>query len=175
MNDNYEKPFKRYWVDQHPLPARLPPEGVQLRGIDYRMFKLFHLSILFRAGVATLPMFEDVELGPHEPVLRQMVLGRDPGEVESYPVFAIAVVDHNRAPVSRLMTKPYRTRFEGHIVYAFTFGGCMWFYTVSSHRSPHMVKIALQPSGQLWLCPENWANIATVQQLSRALKAYYAL
>ncbi len=73
------------------------------------------------------------------------------------------------------MTKPYRTRFEGHIVYAFIFGGCMWFYTVSSHKSPHTVKIALQPSGQLWLSPEKWASIATVQQFSRVLKAYHAV
>lgn len=84
LNDNYEKPFKHYWMDQHPLPVRLPPEGVLLNGIDYRMFKLFHLSVLFRAGVSTRPMFEDVDLGPHRAALRQMVRSKNPGRPENY-------------------------------------------------------------------------------------------
>jgi hypothetical protein len=56
-----------------------------LRGIDYCRFKLFQLSILWRAGVSSLPFFERVQLGPHQERLREMLLAGDPGKSSTYP------------------------------------------------------------------------------------------
>src|SRR3546814_10391424 len=39
---------------------------VPVTGIDYAQFKLFRLSLLWRAGVATGRNLERVPLGPHE-------------------------------------------------------------------------------------------------------------
>ena len=60
LNDNYEKYFKEYWFDKNPLPQVIPAEGVLLRNIDYKAFKLFHLSVLFRCGVARHPTYSAV-------------------------------------------------------------------------------------------------------------------
>src|SRR5690606_22273539 len=54
-------------------------------GIDYTKFKLFALSVLWRAGVSRNNFFRDVELGPHQEKLRYMLLNDHPGESSEYP------------------------------------------------------------------------------------------
>jgi hypothetical protein len=49
-----------------------------VEGIDYTRFKLFQLSILWRAGVAKDEFFRKVSLGPHAETLRGMLLAEDP-------------------------------------------------------------------------------------------------
>jgi hypothetical protein len=58
---------------------------VSVTGIDYAQFKLFLLSLLWRAGVASGRYFERVALGPHEERLRLMLRNGDPGPFDLYP------------------------------------------------------------------------------------------
>src|SRR5437868_2676993 len=52
-----ENDFKTYWYDTPALPERIRTPVVKITGFDYRVFKLFHLSILWRASVATTKEF----------------------------------------------------------------------------------------------------------------------
>ena len=52
--------------------------------VEYEPFKLFHLSVLFRASVSTLPTFADVSLGPHEERLRNLLLARRAGPEDQF-------------------------------------------------------------------------------------------
>ncbi len=54
------------------------------------LVKLFHLSILFWAGVSSRPCYREVSLGPHQETLRQLILNRDPGSPHQYPVLGRA-------------------------------------------------------------------------------------
>ena len=47
----------REWFDARALPSRMPSAHarIAIAGLDYKCFKLFHLSALCRAGVSTLP------------------------------------------------------------------------------------------------------------------------
>lgn len=56
-----------------------------LSGLDYDKFKLFQLSILWRASVSTHPMFSKVNLGPHEERIRKFVDSKNPGRYTDYP------------------------------------------------------------------------------------------
>ena len=49
--------------------------------LDYTKFKLFGLSVLWRAGVAKHSMFSRVRLGRHEPILRDMIMQGDPDHI----------------------------------------------------------------------------------------------
>jgi len=73
FNREYEQPFYTYWLDGNPLAGLEHQELVTLTDIDYRRFKLFHLSILFRAGASTLPEYWEVQLGPHLEKIRLML------------------------------------------------------------------------------------------------------
>lgn len=53
-------------------------------GVDYKQFKLFLLSMLWRLSVSRSHDFKAVQLGDHEERLRSMLLGDDPGEWSSF-------------------------------------------------------------------------------------------
>ena len=55
-----------------------------LQGLQYAPMKLFLLSLLWRAGVSTLPVFQETNLREHEPILRKMLAEADPGPPELY-------------------------------------------------------------------------------------------
>src|SRR5262245_20501849 len=59
------------------LGSKPPGAVVRVLGIDYTKFKLFQLSLLWRAGVTRQMSFREVNLGPHEERLRRMVLRGD--------------------------------------------------------------------------------------------------
>jgi hypothetical protein len=170
LNDNYEKPFKQYWIDQCPLPKSIGPKGVVVRNIDYSMFKLFHLSILFRASVAATPTFGHVALGPHEQILRKMVLNRDPGTDSDYSILAFVVVDRNGAPLWRLILPPFPSRFQSHRFYMSIFGACSWCYKVSKHPSSLLKQAGLHSDGTLWLVPRRWEELPAIQEISKMLR-----
>jgi hypothetical protein len=61
--------------------ASKPGTLVVAPNVDYRQFKLFQLSLIWRASVATQPSFQQVDLGRHEPI----VLHHDVEAVEKVP------------------------------------------------------------------------------------------
>lgn len=111
---------------------------VTLEGLDYKQFRLFGLSVLWRASVSTLQMFEQVKLGPHEEVLRQLLLAQNPGRPNQYP-FMLAPIVHKDEVQTDLIMQPTWTRAEGHYGYRFVFGGLAWAFLVSSHKPPAVI------------------------------------
>jgi hypothetical protein len=63
------------------LDSLSPGSVVNVQGIRYDEFKVFQMSLLWRASVAQQASFQHVSLGPHEPKLRSMVLRGDPGQI----------------------------------------------------------------------------------------------
>jgi hypothetical protein len=122
---------------------------VHVSGIDYTRFKLFQLSVLWRAGVSKLPMFDRVQLGPHEPVLRAMLLGEDPGEEGTYPCVTFGLVDDTGKRMD-MIVQPAAQRIEGHRAYRFIVGGFMWVFFVTARppAGPYRVGF-LRESGKL--------------------------
>ncbi len=55
---------------------------------DYNRFKLFLLSLLWRASISSRPIFGQIKLSPEvEEDLRQRILTQQPGEPDLYPCF----------------------------------------------------------------------------------------
>jgi hypothetical protein len=115
-----------------PLTARQDGNVVRISGLDYRQFKLFQLSVLWRAGVSSLPFFERVELGKHAEVLRQLLLTGDPGSPERYGCFMFGL-KHEAGAFTGVIMQPGKVRLNGHIAYRFIFGGFLWAMLVSGH------------------------------------------
>lgn len=170
LNDKYEKNFKKLWFDEKKLPNRIHEDLIVLRDINYTTFKLFHLSILYRCSISSYPMFRAVELGPHLETIRAMLKDVAPGDRNQYPIFGHAVIDKHDNVVHRLVTCPIKSRYEGHNVYGIMFGGCMWYYTVSSHKALTMSKVSVSEEGSLFLRAERWENMNIVQQLGKLLR-----
>ncbi len=137
----YERYVSLILSGQIQVTHRRDRKLVYLEGVDYKKIRLFGLSILWRAGISSLQMFEQVKLGPHEEKLRCMLLNEDPGDSDKYP-FMLSPVVHQGELQTDLIMQPTWTRSEGHYGYRFVFGGLAWIFIVSSHRPPYVISQA---------------------------------
>jgi hypothetical protein len=132
LNENFEAPFKRYWLDGGALSRLATQPLIVLDDVDYASFKLFHLSVLWRASVCTLNDFRTVRLGPHEDAIRRMILEKDPGPSWKYPVICFGIVHENQVQ-HNLSSDPLAVKLYGQRGFTFRFCGCQWIYLVASH------------------------------------------
>lgn len=176
FNEYCEKPFKKQWIDTSPLPDPWDSTGIHWIKIDYTSFKLFHLSVLFRAGVSSLPTFQAVSLGPHEEKLRNFILTCNPGECWQYPIFGYAVIHHKTNELIHMVSKAVLSQpnkkgsFGGRRYYGMMYGGVMWRFYVASHRNINFEKMALQSDGSMPFIAVPWNEISIIQEASHALK-----
>jgi hypothetical protein len=89
----YEKYFKEAWYDEGKLPERVAEKIHWVRGLDYKRFRLFHLSVVWRAGVSRNSIFRRVRLGTHAERMRTMLLMDEPGEIDQYQFVTQVLVD----------------------------------------------------------------------------------
>ena len=171
LNKHYETPFKNYWVDNPPLPDPWNDDNPRWLTTEYGKFKLFHLSVLFRAGVCTLPMFRNVNLGPHEDRLRKMLCNVDPGKDYEYPIGGFAVVHHQHRRLIRMVAQSQSFRLGGKPCYAIMYGGVEWWFNVSSDRNPEFEQFSLKSDGRICLSVFPWTEVAAVQKASAALRS----
>ena len=146
------------WSDVRPGELVVVPTG------NYASFKLFQLSLLWRMGAASKPTFR-IDLGPHEPRLRAMLLSENPGEPLQYGCFLVGTAGPGRA--QEFLKPPVDFRVEGHRAYVAFFLGLAWVWVVSSHsiRLPQ-VRSFLAPNGDLPInvssrtLDEMWGGVA---------------
>ena len=169
FNEHFEKPFLDQWTPI-PLPDPWNGNGICRLTADYAPFKLFHLSVLFRAGVSSLPSYAQVVLGPHETVLRRLPLERNPGARLQFPICGLAVVHHRTNRIVRIITRPDVYRIESHRYYTMVYGGVQWWTKVSSHRHRTFEGLFLRPDGTMPMASMPWNEIPTVQLAAAALR-----
>ena len=63
-----------------------------LRGIDYKLLKLFILSLLWRASVTTHPFFVKIRLGVRENAIAQMLRNQNPGVNNDFPIVLVRLI-----------------------------------------------------------------------------------
>ena len=108
------------------------------------------LSILWRASISSLTFFSQVSLGPHEEIIRKLILSNNPGPSDKYGVIAFALIDGQKIQ-SDLIMQPTRMNMFGRVGYRFIFGGFMWAFLVST-KSPSKELKALFPLEDNTLC-----------------------
>jgi hypothetical protein len=147
-----EREFSQLWYHRKTLPSKIPEPYIKLEGLPYHEFKLFHLSILWRAGIARSSPFSQVTLGPYESQLRQMLLSKEWTPEERFPVFAcLLVYPDTRGVFHPMVIPPTSDRIDGIRTYCTVFGGCAWYYPVSSHGTPFSKSLMLTEVGTMLL------------------------
>jgi hypothetical protein len=146
----YESYFAATWFGPTGLPASVP-KGVDVTPlpVDYRKFKLFHLSVIWRSSVSALPEFRDVRLGPHEERMRSMLLAGDASSDTTYPIAGLVLLRPDTTSVhSGIVSVPSRIRNGSGSVYRAAYAGCLWLVYLSGPFPPNYV---LHPDGSLRL------------------------
>jgi hypothetical protein len=124
LNDEYEMPFLAFW--RHALPGVIWGPNYLLKVPDYGRFKLFLLSVLWRAGVCHEGAFAKVNLADHESTLREMLLRHVPHSMHDFPIMGALLLVPDSLQVSFAVVSPFKTTWEGSDGYMFSFGGCLW-------------------------------------------------
>jgi hypothetical protein len=132
---------------------------LRMRGVDYAKLKLFYLSLLWRMSVSTQPFFKEVALGPHEEVLRKMLLDGRPGDVDEYGVLCVAPLFEAQHLGDWIMP-PDKVRTYGRTVYRCLIGGLLYSFFVGKATLPKpLVERFIQEDGSWTIIREKIERI----------------
>ena len=160
--------FSNEWFQKNKLPDRVESDLIEITGLDYTTFKLFHHSILFRASVSTLEQFKFVKLGKNEEILRQMLLTGDASDENQFP-FITQFLFHpdDRRVASDIIVEPELSRPNGHYVYIFVYAGCCWMYYASKTDSTRLIQHVFSSAGTLYLVPQSIYQIPRIATFAK--------
>ncbi len=130
----YKRPpeFFRNEINRHGMKYTLCKE------IHYSNFRLFLLSIIWRASISKLPNFNDVNLGPHENSIREMILYEDPGDPKVYPCLMVSYLNQKEIP-HQIIGQFILSKKGGAYTYFILIGGILYIYFISHHNIPSWI------------------------------------
>ncbi len=164
--ENYAAPafFRRTFKDEE-QQGRV----VILRGLDYKLLKLFFLSVLWRFGVTSIDLLKGAMLGPHEERLRQMLINEDSGDELIYPC-TVTEVSLKGTSLDGWILPPRRSRPHGIWVWNTTLGRFLLGYFVASHPAPAGVRpIFLNPAGTMGIYRADIREIPSLMRYAEKL------
>lgn len=116
--------------------------------LHYKEFKLFLLSILWRASISSRDAFNRVKLGPYEEPIRQMIYKGDPKEALVFPILMMSWINDKSFPTDVIMP-PEINRKENGICYIFPIAGMAYVFHISpSSLWPELREYILLPSNE---------------------------
>jgi hypothetical protein len=120
---------------------------------DYASLKLCLLSILWRMSISKLPSFKRISLGPFEAVIRQMLLEKNAGRTDQFPVLIFRLIDEVGSGTLRGTERRNR---DGVNVYDLGLPGYIAIIKVDTRPTP-------QPLGPRVLAPKQPLTIGLKQ------------
>lgn len=115
--------------------ARLLEDGLKdilISNIDYTKFKLFLLTILWRAHLSKQEPYKKVNLGKkHEEQLRLMIMNNDPKEIDDYST-TIMYLKQNTLPV-KMVGDFIKVRYNSHTAYMVVINEFLYMFNISKH------------------------------------------
>jgi hypothetical protein len=130
----YETYFVNDWMRTIPPNIshllRGPDPSLTVQIADYTKFKLFHLSVFWRAAVSSFKIDPSISLGSHERVIAEMILKGDPGEPGDFPFVASLNYDANGTPVPTVspLAKSSDKFDGGYDCYLISYAYCDWMF-----------------------------------------------
>ncbi len=151
----YEDYAKRVIKGGTSLKVTKESNLLKIQGLDYKKFKLFQISIIYRSSIAEHPIFKKVRLGNHQEKIREMLLNENPGKYIDYPCLMFGL-SGDRKLTGNFIDQPDKLRLDNIICYRFIFSGFVWVFFVSSHSPNKMIRQhLLNEKGDLliWIKP----------------------
>jgi hypothetical protein len=112
------------------------PDGIkytEIQGLDYNRFKLFLLSLLWRASISKDDFFSCVSLGPHEERIRSMIIGNNPDTKKVFPC-VISSAHEGGDLVNGIIFQPRKNHFNHRVNYTFFIGGLFYFFRINDRE-----------------------------------------
>lgn len=156
----YEKYAREVIKGDESKVVRQYQDRLEIYDINYTLFKLFQISVLWRAGIAKHRMFSRVDLGPHENILKNMLIAEDPGEPTKYGCLMFGIIA-DKVVVSDFIDQPEQLRLGGMRCYRFVFSGFVWVFFVASHPPERQARrYMLSQEGAITICVRRFQDLA---------------
>lgn len=151
LNEEYEKYVARIWSQKVPNRVAVSGGFWNLSGIDFAKFKLFHLSVLWRAGVADGVFGKFALTEDESETLRRMLVERDAGPSELYRLVGVMLILPNSGQVCHgLIGAPYWADSKKRLI-SYCFGGCWWLCIKEGPENAILKRRKLLKSGEMSL------------------------
>lgn len=137
----------------------------EIKGLDYSKFKLFLLSLLWRASISSRDFFKNVKLdSKEEESLRQMLLNGDPGEPDDYP--CIVCLPNQSLLLNKFVQSPIViTKENKKIGYSFLIGGTYYYFYIIKNALPFPIeKFAINKKGEFTILFLSREKTKTIEQ-----------
>jgi hypothetical protein len=109
--------------------------GYKVEQVDYKLLKLFALSVLWRASISTQPFYAKVTLGPYEEEIKELIWKGDPGKPDQ---FSFVISKFRDAEVGRAILDPHRERWEGINYCRIYMYGYVFYIKVDKRPTPKL-------------------------------------
>jgi hypothetical protein len=166
--DNYAKTFLQdtKWDKVEGVPPE-SPIGLVVREWDYKLLKLFPLSVLWRAHMTDQSFYGSVDLGPHVQAFAKLIRDQDPGPPDLYPtmLFKFRSTDSVVKPSAGFLN-PYRKRVEGRWCYVLSLPD--FTFVVQLDRRPPLgpyARIRMDPEEPLAIPLRDFAKSAELRAM----------
>jgi len=122
----------------------------QIQNLDYKKFKLFMLTILWKASISKRDFFKNVKLGQYEEKVREMIYHEDPKEPQDFACF-ISTIRRDLEYASQLTVEPSRVKAKQGSEYQFLIGGDMYLFHVPKFNGPIQIleECVINKSGEM--------------------------
>jgi hypothetical protein len=140
----YETTFKSLWMDSIPPDFNhlATDDLISVELPDYDAFKLFHMSVFWRAAVSTSFKVGNISFGPYESELAALIKERKPGQVGDFPVLGVLNLNERRRPVPTVSSLVQGAdRFDDrHPYYMMSYAFCDWTFVLARPGPPWMAE-----------------------------------
>lgn len=122
----------------------------QLEGVNYEQFKLFLLSLLWRASASRLPFVSTINLGAlYDGVIRERLLKSDPGPPEEFPCVLFKMTDAIRQPLSGSLFMDC-VKIQSRAFFRFLIDRFLFLFAISHAKAPYPMQFfTLDKSGTM--------------------------
>lgn len=103
-----------------------------VENVDYKKFKLFLLSILWRSAVSSNDFFKDVNfLENYMETLRKMIFEGLPGKFNDFPIITMSYIKDKSVPAD-FIGQPIKAETEKGITITFLLAGFVFMFSVKT-------------------------------------------
>ncbi|MFV5685722.1 hypothetical protein ACM55I_09745 [Flavobacterium sp. GB2R13] len=121
-----------------------------IENLDYKLYKLGFLSILWRASISKLSFFRLVNLGPHSEVIRKMLLEGMALDIDDYPFFTSFL--NQRNDEYQIVLPITKFKMEKYTHYRFIINGLDLMFMIGSKDlklTESLLNYIPKPNGEL--------------------------
>jgi hypothetical protein len=124
---------KEYITSNHFINSIDGNQYSVFENVDYTRFKLFLLSILWRACISKRSFFKEVELREiDKEKIRLMLINKNAGKIYEYPIKISSYFNDKNVATDIIIQPRMSTEAENKVV-TFIMGGFIFFYYLTDH------------------------------------------